>query len=115
MAPQAGLLANHQLQQFLEPHSYMPCTITPSLWCHHTCPIAFALMVDNFAIKYTDQQDAVHLMTALQHHYNVSKDWAATHYCSLTIAWDYEHHTINLSMPGYIECTLLHFSHPPPA
>jgi len=113
--PQAGLLANHQLQQFLEPHGYAPCTITPGLWCHHTLPIAFALVVDDFTIKYTNWQDAVHLMSALQQHYKVSKDWTATCYCGLTIAWDYDNCTINLSMPGYIECTLLCFSHPPPA
>jgi len=34
--PQASLLANLQLQHFLEPHGYAPCTIMPSLWCHHT-------------------------------------------------------------------------------
>jgi len=113
--PQAGLLANLQLQQFLEPHGYAPCTITPGLWHHHTRPIVFALVVDNFAIKYTNHNDALHLMTALEAHYAVSKDWAATCYCGLTIKWDYIWHTINLCMPGYIECTLLCFSHPPPA
>jgi len=34
--PQAGLLANLQLQWFLAPHSYMPCAITPGLWHHQT-------------------------------------------------------------------------------
>jgi len=53
-------------------------------------------------------------MTTLQQHYKVSKDWSATHYFGLTIAWDYEHCTINLLMPSYIECTLLCFSHLPP-
>jgi len=87
--PQAGLLANLQLQQFLAPHGYAPCAITPGLWCHHTRPIAFALVVNNFAVKYTDKQDAIHLMSALQQHYKVSEDWAATRYCGLSITWDY--------------------------
>jgi len=113
--PQARLLANWQLQQFLEPHGYMPCAITPSLWHHHTRPIAFTLVIDDFAVKYTNQQDAVHLMSALQQHYKVNNDWMATQYCSLTIAWDYKNCTIDLSMPRYIECALLCFSHPPPA
>jgi len=52
--PQAGLLANQQLQQFLAPHGYTPCAITPGLWRHHTRPIAFALVVDDFVVKYTD-------------------------------------------------------------
>ena len=37
--PQAGKLANTQLQIFLEPHSYHPCPITPGLWMHDTWPI----------------------------------------------------------------------------
>jgi len=64
--PQARLLANLQLQQFLAPHGYMPCTIIPSLWHHLTCPITFVLVIDDFAIKYTNKQDALHLMAALQ-------------------------------------------------
>jgi len=32
--PQAGKLANVQLQQFLAPHGYHPCPFTPRLWTH---------------------------------------------------------------------------------
>jgi len=60
---------------------------------------------------YTNQDDANHLLTALHAHYQVTKDWDATRYCSLTLAWDYDNHTINISMPGYIECALLCFHH----
>jgi len=34
--PQARKLANIQLQNFLEPHGYHPCPITPGLWTHTT-------------------------------------------------------------------------------
>jgi hypothetical protein len=35
---------------------------------------------------------------------------------ALTIDWDYPNHTIDISIPGYIECepTLQHFQHLPP-
>jgi len=34
--PQAGKIANAQLQAFLAPHGYHPCPITPGLWTHDT-------------------------------------------------------------------------------
>jgi len=70
--------------------------------------------VDDFSVKYTQVKDAVHLMTALEAHYKVSKDWDATRYCGLTIKWDYTNCTVDLSIPGYIKCTLLRFSHSKP-
>jgi len=76
--PQAGKLANVQLQNFLEPHGYHPCPITPGLWTHTTCDIWFTLVVDDFAVCYMAKADADHLMTALKGHYQVMEDWAAS-------------------------------------
>jgi hypothetical protein len=47
---QAGLLANQLLQQRLEPYGYYPARHTPGLWLHKTKPIAFTLIVDDFAV-----------------------------------------------------------------
>jgi len=66
--PQAGQLANDQLQTFLAPHGYQPCPITPGLWKHDTQPLSFTLVVDKFAIKYTNKADAIHLMDSLRKH-----------------------------------------------
>jgi len=112
--PQAGKLANDQLQQFLLPHGYHPCPFTPGLWQHATCDICFTLVVDDFSIHYTNQDDAFHLLTALKAHYQVTEDWDATQYCGLTLQWDYDYHTMGISMPCYIECALLQFHHPHP-
>jgi hypothetical protein len=49
---QAGLLANQLLQTRVAPFGYYPARHTPGLWLHKTRPIAFSLVVDNFAIKY---------------------------------------------------------------
>jgi hypothetical protein len=49
---QAGLLANQLLQQRLTPFGYYPVRHTPGLWLHKTRPIAFSLIVDDFAVKY---------------------------------------------------------------
>ena len=50
--PQAGALAHANLKKVLEPHGYAPITYTPGLWRHRSQPIASALVVDNFGVKY---------------------------------------------------------------
>jgi len=112
--PQAGKLANTQLQNFLEPHGYHPCPITPGLWMHDTRPIQFTLVVDDFAVCYTDKVDATHLMSVLRQHYQVTEDWDAMQYCGMTLKWDYQNRTVDLSMLGYIDWALKQFQHPQP-
>ena len=58
--PQAGKLANEQLQAFLAPHGYIPCLITPGLWKDTHSNLMFALVVDDFDIRYSTRQDADH-------------------------------------------------------
>jgi hypothetical protein len=114
--PQAGRIANDRLTNFLEPHGYVPMAITPGLWKHKTRPIQFALVVDDFGVKYTNREDAEHLMAALEEQYTVTKDWDGTRYCGLTLEWDYSTaRTCDVSMPGYIERVLQRFKHSPPA
>jgi hypothetical protein len=48
---QAGLLANQLLQKRLSPFGYYPVRHTTGLWLHKTIPIAFSLIVDDFAVK----------------------------------------------------------------
>ena len=110
-APSSWQGANGQLQQFLLPHGYHPCPFTPGLWQHNTHDIRFTLVVDDFAICYTKWDDADHLLNALHEHYQITEDWATTQYCGLTLQWDYTQHTVDLSMPGYIEHALMRFRH----
>lgn len=48
----------------------------------------------------TVSDDADHLMAALEQQYTVSKDWAGERYCGLTLDWDYNARTCDISMPG---------------
>jgi len=112
--PQASKIANDQLQQFLLPHGYHPCPFTPGLWQHDTHDIQFTLVVDDFAVWYTQWDNANHLLNALREHYQITEEWATTLYCGLTLQWDYTKCTVNLSMPGYIERALMCFCHPHP-
>jgi hypothetical protein len=86
---QAGLLANQLLQTCLAPFGYYPARHTPGLWLHKTWPISFALVVDDFAVKYVGKQHAEHLRNALLQTYELTTDWTATVYSVMTLKWDY--------------------------
>jgi hypothetical protein len=112
--PQAGILANQLLTQRLAPHGYEQCRHTPGLWKHKWRPVIFSLVVDNFGIKYVGKHHAKHLIKAIEEHYKFSKDWAGQLYCGITIKWDYNQRTVDLSMPGYIQAALHKYQHPQP-
>jgi hypothetical protein len=57
--PQAGQIAYNRLTDFLAPHGYTPpMPITPGLWKDTTSNLVFALVIDNFSVKYTNKRDA---------------------------------------------------------
>jgi hypothetical protein len=111
---QAGLLANQLLQTRLAPFGYYPARHTPGLWLHHTWPIAFILVVDDFAVKYVGKQHADHLRNALLKTYKLTTDWAGTVYSGITLKWDYKNRTCDISMPGYVSNVLSKFQHDAP-
>ena len=81
--PQAGIVANTDLQKHLEPFGYQPVAHTPGLWKHKTRNICFTLVVDDFAIKYTNLHDLHHLQHALQQKYKITIDMDAKLYCGV--------------------------------
>ena len=72
--PQAGILANKLLKKRLAPHGYFECAHTPGLWQHATCHITVTLVVDNFGVKYTRQEDIPHLIECIKKKYELTKD-----------------------------------------
>jgi hypothetical protein len=111
---QAGLLANQLLQTRLAPFGYYPARHTPGLWLHKTRPISFNLVVDDFAVKYVGKQHADHLRNALLKTYELTTDWTATVYSVVTLKWDYNNRTCDISMPGYVSNVLSKFQHDAP-
>ena len=83
--PQAGLLANEQLETRLNKHGYVQSKLVPGLWKHKTRKIHFTLVVDDFGVKYIRQEDADHLKAVLEQHYTVTTDWSGTQYIGLTL------------------------------
>jgi hypothetical protein len=77
--PQAGKLANNQLIAGLTPFGYHPVPFTTGLWQHKTRDITLCLVVDNFGVKYTNKDDANHLLESLQEcNYKLSTDWTGS-------------------------------------
>jgi hypothetical protein len=74
---QVGLLVNQLLQTRLAPFGYYPARHTPGIWLHQTRPIAFSLVVDDFAVKYVAKQHADHLRNALLKSYELTTVWSA--------------------------------------
>jgi hypothetical protein len=52
--PQAGILTYEQLVRHLHSSGYLPCNHTSGRWRHHTRPITFCLVDDDFSVKYVN-------------------------------------------------------------
>ena len=112
---QAGIIANELLAKRLAKHGFNQTPQNTGLWRHHTKPIQFALVVDYSGIKYENKQDAQDLINALEKNYEeVSVDWDGELLCGITLEWDYQNRTVDLSMPGQITKLLQSFLHPIP-
>jgi hypothetical protein len=96
---QAQLLANQLLQTRLVPFGCYPARQTPGLGLQKTRPISFTLVVDDFAVKYVGNQHAEHLWNALLRTYELTTAWTATVYSGMTLKWDYDKRTCDISMP----------------
>ena len=112
--PQAGKLAHDQLKAHLKKFGYTPCRLTPGLWKHHTRPISFTLVVDDFGVKYIDESDLNHLISALKEMYELHVDMSGSFMLGMSLSWDYENRTVDISMEKYIAKALSKFQHPRP-
>jgi hypothetical protein len=108
---QAGFLANQLLQKRLSPCGYYQARQTPGLWLHKTRPIAFSLIVDDFAVKYVGKQHADHLLDTLLRSYELKSDWEGKVYSGMSLKWDYKNRTSDISMPRYVSNFLSKFQH----
>jgi hypothetical protein len=111
---QAGLLDNQLRQTRLVPFGYYPARHTPGLWLHKTRPISFTLVVDDFAVKYVVKHHEDHLWNALLRTSELTTDWTATVYSDMTLRWDYDTRTCDISMHGYVSNILSKFLHDAP-
>jgi hypothetical protein len=111
---QAGLLANKLLQNRLSTFGYYPERHTPGMWLHKTRPIAFSLIVDDFAVKYVAKKHADHLWDTLLRSYELTTDWEGKLNSGMSLKWDYKNRTFDIPMPGYVANVRGKFQHVTP-
>ena len=80
---QAACLAYDLLCDLLGKEGYTPSTLSPNIWDHKTRATKFYLCVDNFGIKYVNNDNIDHLLNASKNHYTVSEDWTGENCCGL--------------------------------
>jgi hypothetical protein len=106
--PLAGKLSEDQLIPRLAAAGYHQTQI-PCLFRHITRPIQFTLIVDDFGVKYTNREDAEHLLATLELYHKVRVDWDGHNFIGYQIDHDRDARTLTLSMPGYIERVIHRF------
>ena len=107
--PQAGLLTQQRLVVHLNLHGYYE-TPTPCLFRHVSNGVTFALVVDDFGVKYSSLDGANHLIQTLKLLYDIKIDWSGSTYIGFTITFDNKNHNVALTMPGYITKVLQRFA-----
>ena len=100
---QAGRLAQDRLKQHLLLSGYSEAPQTPCLYLHKSRPTKFSLVVDDFGIKYSTDEDRDHLLACLRQLYIITTDDVGASYLGLTINYNRVARTINVSMPGVIK------------
>jgi hypothetical protein len=106
---QAGKLAQERLIKHLAAAGYHQTPNTPCLFKHATRPVYFALVVDDFAIKYKGEEHLEHLLTTLRSLYTITVDRAGSKFIGIKLTFDKKARTVELSMPNYIEKALQRF------
>jgi hypothetical protein len=84
---------------------------TLGLWYHDNRSILFTLVVDNFGIKYIDDDNIKHLIASLKTMYKLPEDWTGDLYCGIALDWDYVNRTVDISMPGNIKKKIQEYGH----
>jgi hypothetical protein len=101
--PQAGALSQQRLFKHLEAHGYHQLPSSPSVFRNKSGSIRFTLVVDDFAVLWTNRLAMDHLVHTLTQLYQVKINWAGSKYLGMNIAIDRKQRHVTLTMPTYIE------------
>ena len=88
--PQAGLLANELLEKRLNKRGYRQIKLVPGFGTHNWRPVQFALVVDNFGVKYVGEEHVLHLKCTIEENYTVTSEWDGRRNIGITLYWDYK-------------------------
>ena len=110
--PQAGMLAQRDVNRLLIAGGFYECPMTPCLYRHPTRNLRFVVWVDDFMVAYQKGHgdDVQYLLSVLKEQYDFKVDWTGHNYLGLTIDYDRQKRTITVSIPGYVKRMLAEFS-----
>jgi hypothetical protein len=98
--PQAGKLSKTGLIRHLSTHGYIQRANTPCLFRHVTRDIIFSLVVDDFGVRYTNQDDTDHLIQTLEASaYKLKVLPIGDAYLGMAIAFDRARKTVSYPCP----------------
>jgi hypothetical protein len=107
---QAGYISQKRLFAHLESKGFHQSKHVPCLFRHDTYDVTFVVVVDDFAVKYSDKSHVQYLIDSLQELYELTIDWDGKKYLGFTIEFDDTMKTVSLSMmPDYIPKQLQRF------
>ena len=110
---QSGKIAHDDLVEHLAKIGYHKGK-TEGLFLHKEKDLVFCLVVDDFACRYSNKQDALDLITHIEKKYKFKVDWDANQYIGINLKWDYNKRRAQMSMNGYVEQALEELQHPKP-
>ena len=106
---QADIIANQELQQHIFSYGYIPVQCTTGLCKNDNKDTIFSLVVDDFLVQYSSEEDAEHFLHALRQKYTITVDRKAKKYIGINLKWDYINRTVELSMTDYVKHALHNF------
>ena len=106
--PQAGSLANKQLQKYLSPARYLEWAHTPGLWQHISRQTTFTFIVGDLGFKYCQKEDAQHLIDYVLVNYDkVTEHCKGKLYCGIFLNRHYEEGWVDTS-PCHVNMKMIH-------
>ena len=108
---QGRKIAHDDLINHLKKHGYVRTGVTNGLFKHVTRDISFTLIVDNFGIMYTREEDVRHLIKIMREKYTFKVDFNSQKYIGIHLDWDYNKRELKCSMKAYVENALTKLEH----
>ena len=108
--PQAGKLAHDDLVRHLARGGYYPTKFAPGLFTNKQGTVQYALVVDDFGIKFTNQQDLDYLLHHLKQRYVITQD-EGQRFNGIHLKWDYIKRECELSIPEYCYKAIIRFKY----
>jgi hypothetical protein len=80
------------------------------LFRHESRNITFILCVDDFLVKWTNEQDYEHFTGILEQVYPIKKQLVANNYIGFNIDYNRVNRTLEISIPDYVQAALQRFN-----